>query len=107
MMTAGLHMVLLVFATVGFAGAGASLAVARTRHMNDGERDAGMLGVAGMLFMFGALCTAVGSGLIGVIAFGGVAVWVGYVVTAQRLGLFEIDTIPREEAHAKEPRQTT
>lgn len=106
MMTAGLHIVLLIFATVGFAGAGASLAVARTRYMNDGERDAGMLGVAGMLFMFGALCTAVGSGLIGVLAFGGVAIWVGYVVTAQRIGIFGIDTHWHEEAPAEEPHQT-
>jgi threonine/homoserine efflux transporter RhtA len=106
MLTAGLHIVLLIFATVGFAGAGASLAVARTRYLNDGERDAGMLGVAGMLFMFGALCTAVGSGLIGVLAFGGVAIWVGYVVTAQRIGIFGIDTHRHEEAPAEEPHQT-
>jgi threonine/homoserine efflux transporter RhtA len=107
MMTAGLQLVLLAFAMIGFAGTGASLAVARSRHMTDGERDAGMLGVAGMLFLFGALCTAVSSGLVGVIAFGGVALWVGYVVTAQRLGVFEIETGWFEEAPAEEPRQTT
>lgn len=106
MMTAGLHIVLLIFATVGFAGAGASLAVARSRYMNDGERDPGMLGVAGMLFMFGTLCTVVGSGLIGVLAFGGVAIWVGYVVTARRIGIFDIDTRWPERAPAEEPHQT-
>ena len=66
-----LRMVLLVFALIGFCGAGASLAVGRYRQLMDGERDLGMLGVACMLLVFGALCTVVGSGVMGVIAFGG------------------------------------
>jgi threonine/homoserine efflux transporter RhtA len=107
MMTAGLHLVLLMFALIGFAGAGASLAVARTRQVADGEHDTGMLGVAGMLFVFGTLCTVVGSGLVGVFAFGGVTLWAGYVVTAQRVGLFHIETGWLEEARETEPRQTT
>jgi len=107
MMTAGLQMVLLMFALVGFAGAGASLAVARSRQVSEGEYDTGMLGVAGMLLVFGMLCTAVGSGLLGVLAFGGVTLWAGYVVTAQRVGLFTIETGWLEEAHETEPRQTT
>lgn len=107
MMTAGLHIVLLAFAIVGYAGTGASLAVARARFVNDGERDIGMFGVAGMLFMFGALCTLVGSGIAGVLALGGVALWVGYVVTAQRLGLFTVETGLFEHEHEHEPRQTT
>jgi len=107
MMTAGLHVVLLVFAVIGFAGAGASLAVARGRYVNDGEHDAGMLGVALMLFVFGALCTMVGSGLLGVVAFGGVMLWLGYVVAAQRVGLFHIETGWLEETHPAEPRQRT
>jgi threonine/homoserine efflux transporter RhtA len=106
MMTAGLHVVLLIFATIGFAGAGASLAVARSRQAAEGEYDTGMLGVAGMLFVFGTLCTTVGSGLVGVLAFGGVTLWAGYVVTAQRVGLFHIETGWREEAREAEPRQT-
>jgi hypothetical protein len=107
MMTAGLQLVLLVFALVGFGGAGASLAVARSRLATEGANDAGMLGVAAMLFMFGALCTAVVSGLIGVVAFGGVVLWAGYVVTAQRIGMFRIETGWMEEARETEPRQTT
>lgn len=107
MMTAGLFLVLLMFALVGFVGAGASLAVARTRFMHDGVPDAGMLGIAGMLFVFGALCTSAGSGPVGVLVLGGVGVWIGYVTTAQRLGLFEIETGWYEEQHAREPRQTT
>ncbi len=107
MMTAGLHLVLLVFAVIGFAGAGAALAVARGRYVNDGEHDAGMIGVAVMMFAFGSLCTMVGSGLLGVVAFGGVMLWAGYVVTAQRVGLFRIETGWLEEACPAEPRQRT
>lgn len=107
MMTAGLFFVLLMFALVGFVGAGASLAMARMRYMNDGVPDAGMLGIAGMLFVFGALCTSAGSGLVGVLVLGGVGMWIGYVVAAQRLGLFEIETGWYQETHASEPRQPT
>jgi hypothetical protein len=107
MMTAGLQIILLIFATIGFGGAGASLAVARSRYVNDGERDAGMLGVAAMLVVFGALCTSVSSGLIGVVAFGGVTSWIGYIVAAQRIGLFRIETGWLEEPTAAEPRQRT
>lgn len=107
MMTAGLQIILLMFALVGFAGTGASLAVANSRRKVDGERDAGMLGVAAMLFVFGTLCTAVGSGVLGVAAFGGVVLWVGYVVTAQRVGLFRIECGVSEAAIEAEPRQRT
>lgn len=107
MMTAGLQLVLLVFAVIGFTGTGAALAVARGRHVTDGEHDAGMIGVAVMMFVFGSLCTLVSSGLLGVVVFGGVMLWVGYVVTAQRLGLFRIETGWPEEACPAEPRQRT
>jgi hypothetical protein len=107
MMTAGLHVILLFFALVGFGGTGASLAVANSRRKVDGERDTGMLGVAIMLFVFGALCTAIGSGILGVLAFGGVVTWVGYVVTAQRMGIFQIESGFPAEARETEPRQTT
>lgn len=100
----GLRLVLLVFATVGFAGAGASLAVSRFRLLNEGERDLGMLGVAAMLGIFGALCTSVGVGLIGVPAFGGVVMWAAYVFMAQHLGMFRVDVerFPPEEAPTEE-----
>ena len=106
-MTTGLRFILLVFALVGFAGTGASLAIARQRQLSDGERDLGMLGVATMLFVFGALCTAVGSGVSGIFAFGGVALWAAYVLTAQRIGLFTVNAAGAEEQTPAEPRQTT
>jgi threonine/homoserine efflux transporter RhtA len=107
MMTAGLQIVLLGFATIGFAGTGASLAVANGRRRMDGERDAGMLAVAAMLFVFGSLCALASSGVLGVLAYGGVIGWVGYVVTAQRVGLFQIETGWLEENTPAEPRQRT
>lgn len=87
----GLRVVLLLFALVGYAGAGAALAVARFRWLNGRERDPGMLGVAAMLGAFGALCTAVGTGLAGVLAFGAVAVWASYLFMARRMGMFRIE----------------
>jgi hypothetical protein len=88
----GLRLILLMFALVGFAGAGVALAVARQRTLQQAERDIGMISVAAMLSGFGALCTAVATGLVGVLAFGGVAVWASYVLMAQHLGLFEVDS---------------
>lgn len=88
----GMRLMLLLFALVGFAGAGAALAVARYRLVTEGERDLGLGGIAAMFLVFGALCTLAASGLLGVLAFGGVAVWASYVIMAQRLGLFTIET---------------
>jgi len=88
---AGLAIILLAFALVGFGGAGASLAVARARWVEDADRDVGMWGVAAMLGVFGALCTLVATGLPGLGAFGPVAVWASYVLMAQHLGLFHIE----------------
>jgi hypothetical protein len=109
-MSQGLQIVLLLFAVVGYGGAGASLAVARHRQVSEGERDFGMIAVAGMLLIFGALCTAVGVGLVGVFAFGGVVVWASYVFMAQHMGLFRIEAThappSSEEEQAEEPRRT-
>lgn len=102
MMGVGLEIILLLFAVIGFGGAGASLAVARCRWLEEGDRDVGMWGVAGMLFVFGALCTVVASGLSGVCAFGLVSVWASYVVMAQHLGMFRIETPARRGAPAPE-----
>ena len=88
----GMRFMLLLFALVGFAGAGAALAIARHRFISEGERDLGLGGIAAMFLIFGALCTLAASGLFGVLAFGGVAVWASYVIMAQRLGLFTIET---------------
>lgn len=90
-MTVGLKLILLLFAVVGFGGTGASLAVARYRHLCDGERDFGMICVAAMLFAFGALCAGVGTGLSGILAFGGVVMLAGYLFMARQMGLFEVD----------------
>jgi hypothetical protein len=99
-----LRIVLLVFALIGFVGTGASLAVGRYRHLMDGERDLGMLGVACMLFVFGALCTVVGSGLVGVLAFGGIALWASYVLMAQHLGIFRVEVNGRPPAEQESTR---
>ena len=90
--TAVLQVMLLTFAMAGFGGGGASLAVVRSRYALYGERDAGMIAVAAMLFVFGAVCCAVEWGMLGVVAVGSFSAWVGYVVAAQRLGLFQIET---------------
>jgi hypothetical protein len=87
----GMRLMLLLFALVGFAGAGAAVAVARHRFIAEGQKDLGLWGIAGMFFIFGALCTLAASGLFGVLAFGGVAVWASYLLMAQRLGLFTIE----------------
>lgn len=107
-MTQGLQLVLLFFALFGYGGAGASLAVARYRSLSDGERDLGMIGVAVMLLLFGALCTLVGVGASGIPAFGGVILWASYMFMAQHLGLFRIEAAlhpPREEEPAEETRR--
>ena len=108
-MSQGLQLVLMLFAVVVYGGAGASLAVARHRHLTDGERDFGMLAVALMLFIFGALCTAVGVGVVGVLAFGGIVLWASYVFMAQHMGLFRIEAThappASEEEQAEESRR--
>jgi hypothetical protein len=98
---------LLMFGALGFAGTGIGLAVARSRYDRDDEMDSGMLGVSGLLFVFGSVCTAIGTGLAGVPAFGGVIVWAAYVVSAQRLGLFEIETGSLEASLTEKSRQRT
>jgi hypothetical protein len=88
----GLRLMLLVFALAGFAGAGASFAAARYRYLADGVRDWGLAGVTLMLFVFGALCTLAASGVWGVLAFGAVITGAAYLITAQHIGMFHIET---------------
>lgn len=104
----GMRMMLLMFALVGFAGAGAALAVARYRFVGEGERDLGLGGIAGMFLTFAALCTVAASGLSGVLAFGGVVVWGSYLLMAQRLGLFSIETraTPPAERESRQHHRT-
>lgn len=100
----GMRLVLLVFALVGFAGAGAALAVLRHRLITEGERDPGLGGIAVMFFAFGALCTAAAGGLFGILAFGGVTVWASYLLMARRLGLFRIE-VPAASTTERETTQ--
>ncbi len=109
MIGAGLDVILLLFALVGFGGTGASLAVARSRWLDEGDRDLGMWGVAAMLLVFGTLCTLVATGIPGVCAFGSVVIWGSYVLMAQHLGVFRVEVpasgrAPRRE---EEPRSIT
>jgi hypothetical protein len=106
MLHTGLRIMLMLFAAIGFGGAGAALAVARQRFAHEGERDVGMVGVAALLIVFAALCAIVGSGMLGVAAFGGVVLWTSYVATAQRVGLFRIETGLLEAEAAEETRRT-
>ena len=82
---------LLMFAAIGFTGAGVSYAVARAREMEDGLTDVGMRCVGVLLLSFGGACAFASSGLSGVLAYGGVVAWVSYVFSAQRLGVFRIE----------------
>lgn len=105
-MVQGLRLMLLIFAAVGFASAGAAWAALRNRLLDDGQRDYGLAAIAVMLALFGVLCTYAASGLFGVVAFGGVVAWGSYLFTGQRLGLFTIETRPlsASELETSEPR---
>lgn len=105
-MTEGLRLVLLLFAAVGYAGAGASLAVARYRNLEDGEVDIGMFGVSAMLFAFAALCTIVGAGWLGVVAFGAIVVWASYIFMAQHMGLFYVHVDPPSSAEEEQAEES-
>ncbi len=98
-----MRLMLLVFALIGFTGAGAAYAVARHRLLTDGERDVGLYGIAVLFMAFAALCTVAASGLTGVLAFGGVTAWAAYLLMARRLGLLQIEVRPRP---ASEPETT-
>ncbi|HSH46633.1 MAG TPA: hypothetical protein VK966_12385 [Longimicrobiales bacterium] len=102
----GMRLILLLFALVGFAGAGAALAMARYRWNTEAERDLGLMGVTAMFLLFGTLCTLAASGLAGVLAFGGVVVGGSYLIMAQRIGLFSIEvrTAPPAERETTEHR---
>jgi hypothetical protein len=92
---------LLLFAALGFAGVGAAWAVGRARELQEGESDLGMRALAFALALFSVACTMTAAGLSGVLAFGGVVVWVSYVIAAQHIGVFRIEYVkPRESEPA-------
>jgi len=62
-----------------------------------------MLGVAAMLVLFGAVCTTVAAGWLGVPALGGIAIWTSYVLMARQIGLFSIEVIPPFEPAPEQP----
>ncbi len=77
-----------------YVGAGAALALGRFRRQND-ELDFSALG-AGVVFFFASVLVIPAAGMLAIPAFGGVAAWLGYLVSAQRLELFRIETGPPE-----------
>lgn len=81
---------LLLVSLIAFAAAGAALAALRAHRLREGGFDWSLLSVAAALVAIGALCTAAATGLLGILAFGGVCVWASYMVTAQRMGLFRV-----------------
>ena len=106
-MTAGLTLMLLIFAGVAFAGAGAALALMRQRSKEQGEQDLGLASVVFMLGVFGALCAILSAGFGAVFGFGGIVMWTAYVLTAHRIGMFRVEvgyTQPSwsEEHHVEE-----
>jgi hypothetical protein len=82
---------LLIFAGVAFAGAGAALAILRQRSAEHGEHDIGLGLVVTMLVLFGALCAILGAGFGAIFGFGGIVMWAAYVMTANHIGLFKVE----------------
>jgi hypothetical protein len=105
LMSFALRVILLVFAAVGFAGAGAALAITRQRFFAQRDHDPGMIAVAVLLLIFGALCALVGGGYLSILAFGGVILWTSYVAAAQRVGLFHVLCGRLEEPAIEEHRR--
>ena len=91
------RLLLLLFGVIGFAGAGAALALARHRRANEARTDNAMEGLAAVLGAFAALCTSAAAGWTGVPALGGAVSLASYVLTAREIGLFEIETSPAED----------
>jgi hypothetical protein len=102
-MTAWIRIGLLLIALVTFAAGGAALGVVRMRGLHDGGADWSMISVAFALISVGGVCTAAATGFLGILAFGGVTVWASYILTAQRIGLFRVQSTTFEEPTIEEP----
>ena len=101
-MTSGLTAMLLIFAGVAFAGAGAALAIMRQRAAEQGERDIGLALVVVMLALFGGLCAILSAGFGAIFGFGGVIMWAAYVMTANRIGMFKVEVGATQHAWPEE-----
>ena len=101
-MTAGLTLMLLIFAGVAFTGAGAALALMRQRSAEHGEQDLGLASVVVMLVVFGALCAILSAGFGAIFGFGGVVMWASYVLTAHRIGMFRVEVGLRQPSWSEE-----
>ena len=102
-MTVGLAALVLLFGMLAYGGAGACAAVARARAVEH-EREVGMMGVAALLLGFGVLCSVVLGGVAAALAIGAPAAVATYLLTAQRAGLFRLESgplgeVPVEESH--------
>ena len=89
-MSSTITITLLMFAAISFAGAGVACAVGRARELADFTPDLAMRTVASLLMIFGATCAYLSTGFTTILAFGAVIAWVSYVISAQRVGVFEI-----------------
>lgn len=104
MMNLWVRLSLLLIGLVAWVAAGAALATLRFRTHRGQRHDIGLAAVASALLGVGALCSAAASGLVSILAFGGVSVWVSYIITAQRIGLFRLESPVREEPTFEERR---
>ncbi len=91
-MTTAVQLALLLCSLIAFVGAGAAVALRRHHELEYGNNEGSFMAVATMLVLFGALCAAMVSGLVAVLALLIPIASASYAYTAQRLGLFRIVT---------------
>jgi hypothetical protein len=88
--TPGWRIFLVLTSAIFYGGAGAALALGTFRRRMD-ELDFSALGAA-VVFFFASVLLVPAAGVLAVPAFGTVVAWVGYLIAAQRLGLFAVET---------------
>ena len=91
MITPGWRIFLVLTSATFYVGAGASLALGRYRRQTTADLDFSALGAA-VVSLFASVLLIPAAGILAVPAFGAVVGWVGYLVAAQRLGLFSVET---------------
>jgi hypothetical protein len=89
--TPGWRIFLVLLSAVFFSGAGAALALWKLRRQTTEVPDFSALG-AGVVFFFASVLLIPAAGVLAVPALGAVVAWVGYLVAAQRRGLFAVET---------------